>query len=40
MIVIANSSHEFMRIYEENIRIEQKANETIAKFIPCCTLCN
>lgn len=40
MIVIANSSHELMRIYEENISIEQKANETIAKFIPCCILCS
>lgn len=39
MIVNTNSSHELMRIYEENISIEQKANETIVKFIPCCTLC-
>lgn len=40
MIVITNSSHELMRIYEENISIEQKANETIVKFIPCCILCS
>lgn len=39
MIVNTNSSHELMRIYEENISIEQKANETIVKFFPCCTLC-